>query len=74
MPAKENYVFVNSQIVNANEELSLEAGLIHCEMRKSQKDFGLGDAFVLATARRLHSKILTGDVHFKCVKDAVFIK
>lgn len=67
-------LFANSQIVDINEELSLEAGLLHCEMRKSQKDFGLADAYVLATARRLNSKILTGNTHFKSVKDAVLIK
>ncbi len=64
----------NSQVINVNEELSKHAGLLHCEMRKSVKDFGLADAYVLATARRLDSKILTGDLHFKNVKEAVSIK
>lgn len=64
----------NSQVININEELSLQAGLLHCEMRKSLKDFGLADAYVLATARKLKAKVLTGDLHFKNVKDAVLIK
>ena len=64
----------NSQIVNVDEELSLQAGLLHCEMRKTLKDFGLADAYVLATARRLKSKILTGDMHFKNVKESILIK
>ena len=64
----------NSQIVNADEKLSLEAGLLHSEMRKTSKDFGLADAYVLATARTLKSKVLTGDAHFKGLKEAVFIK
>lgn len=64
----------NSQIVNINEELSKDAGLLHCEMRKTAKDFGLADAYVLATARMLKAKVLTGDAHFKSVKDAVLIK
>jgi predicted nucleic acid-binding protein len=63
----------NSQIVCVNEELSLQAGLLHCEMRKDAKDFGLADAYVLATARRLKSKILTGDAHFKSLKEATMI-
>ena len=73
---KEAYavVFTNSRIVNANEELSLQAGILHWEMRKTQKDFGLEDAYVLATARSLNSKILTGDMHFKNAKNAVLIK
>jgi predicted nucleic acid-binding protein len=64
----------NSQIMNVNEELSKQAGLLHAEMRRTEKDFGLADAYVLATARKLKSKVLTGDVHFKNVKDAVLIK
>jgi predicted nucleic acid-binding protein len=64
----------NSQVVNANEELSKHAGLLHCEMRKGLKDFGLADAYVLATARKLKAKVLTGDVHFKGVKEAVLIR
>jgi len=64
----------NSQVVGVDEELSLQAGLLHCEMRKTEKDFGLADAYVLATARRLKSKILTGDPHFKPLKEAIMIK
>jgi predicted nucleic acid-binding protein len=61
----------NSQIIDVDEELSKDAGLLHAEMRKKEKDFGLADAYVLATSRKLKSKILTGDPHFKNVKDAV---
>jgi predicted nucleic acid-binding protein len=64
----------NSQIVNIDEELSCQAGFLHCEMRKSLKDFGLADAYVLATARALNAKVLTGDLHFKNMKEAIMIK
>jgi predicted nucleic acid-binding protein len=64
----------NSQIIDINEELSKHAGLLHCEMRKTVKDFGLADAYVLATARMLKAKVLTGDAHFKSVKEAVLIE
>ena len=64
----------NSKIINADEELSLQAGLLHYEMRKTVKDFGLADAYILATAGKLKAKILTGDMHFKNMKEAVLIK
>jgi predicted nucleic acid-binding protein len=64
----------NSQVVNVNEELSKQAGLLHCEMRKTLKDCGLADAYVLATARKLKAKVLTGDIHFKGAKEAVLIR
>ena len=63
----------NSQIITVDDELSLQAGLIHCEMRKTSKDFGLVDAYILATARKLKSKILTGDPHFQGIKEAIMI-
>ena len=64
----------NSKIINVDDELSLQAGLLHFEMRKTLKDFGLADAYVLATAKKLKAKVLTGDAHFKSVKEAVLIK
>lgn len=64
----------NSKIIDADEELSLQAGLLHYEMRKTVKDFGLADAYILATAGKLKAKILTGDMHFKNMKEAVLIK
>jgi predicted nucleic acid-binding protein len=63
----------NSQIISVDEELSFETGLLHCEMRKTSKDFGLADAYLLAAARKLRAKILTGDPHFQEVKEAVMI-
>ena len=64
----------NSQVINVDEEISKEAGMLHSEMRKIKRDFGLADAYVLAVARRMKSKVLTGDVHFKGVKEAVLIQ
>jgi len=63
----------NSQVINVDEEVSKEAGVLHSEMRKIKHDFGLADAYVLAVARRMKSKVLTGDVHFKGVKEAILI-
>ena len=63
----------NSTLQAADTELALLAGEIHAELRKSVKDFGLADSFVLATARSKGSKVLTGDPHFKTVAEAVMI-
>lgn len=64
----------NSQVVCVDEEISKEAGVLHSEIRRTRKDFGLADAYVLAIARRSRLKIMTGDLHFKGVKEAVLIK
>jgi predicted nucleic acid-binding protein len=63
----------NSDVIDVDEELSKQTGIIHAEMRKNKKDFGLADAFVLVTARKLGTKILTGDPHFQGIKEAILI-
>jgi len=64
----------NSQIIDADVELSKEAGMLHAKLRQTVRDFGLADAYVLATARRTNSRILTGDPHFKTVREAIPIE
>jgi predicted nucleic acid-binding protein len=63
----------NSQVVNADEEVSREAGVLHSKMRKTKRDFGLADAYVLAVARRMKSKVLTANVHFEGIREAILI-
>lgn len=62
-----------SNIHFINLELAKEAGILHAEIRKKIKDFGLADALVLLTARKLGAKIITGDPHFKGFKEAILI-
>ena len=69
-----NIVFSNSKIYNFDFEFSKQAGLLHAEIRKKIKDFGLIDAFVLLTARKLKAKVITGDEHFRKFKEAIIIK
>ncbi len=63
----------NSDVIDVDEELSKQTGIIQAEMRKSKKNFGLADAFVLATARKLGTRILTGDPHFQGIKEATLV-
>ena len=63
-----------SKIHNLNVDFSRNAGILHCEMRKKEKNFGLIDAFVLLTSRELKARIITGDEHFRNVKEAILIK
>jgi predicted nucleic acid-binding protein len=64
----------NSQIIKLDEQISKQAGLLHCKMRQTSKDFGIADAFILAAANKLEAKIITGDPHFKGLKNAVMLK
>ena len=64
----------NSNLINLNSEISKETGLLHAEIRKKIKDFGLVDCYILLFARKINAKILTGDPHFKGFKEAILIK
>jgi len=64
----------NSDVIDVDEELSKETGILHAGMRKTRRDFGLADAYLLAVARRSKSEILTGDVHFRDIKESVLVK
>ena len=62
-----------SKIFESNILFYKEVGILHAEIKKKIKDFGLADTFVLATARILKAKILTGDPHFKKFKETILI-
>jgi predicted nucleic acid-binding protein len=63
----------NSEVINADAALSKDAGMLHAQQRKTAPDFGLADAYVLALARKIKAKVLTGDPHFRGIKDATLL-
>lgn len=58
-----------SKILAPMEAFAKSAGALHAEIKKTQPNFSLGDAFVLQSARSLGVKVLTGDPDFKNIKD-----
>ena len=62
-----------SEIIGVEFSISPRAGNLHAEIRKKISDFGLVDAFILLAAQENGMKILTGDKHFKGMKEAVLI-
>jgi len=61
----------NTALEPVDTGLAKLAGELHAEQRKKIRDFGLADAFVLATARKKSAKVLTGDPHFESIPEAV---
>jgi predicted nucleic acid-binding protein len=68
-----NIIRGNSTVVEADEQLSYETGILHAEIRRTARDFGLTDAYVLATSRKLGARVVTGDPHFNGVGDALML-
>ncbi len=63
----------NSRIILVEDKLSVLAGELHAHIRKNVKDFGLADAYVLACSKKYDASIITGDPHFRTMKDVMII-
>ncbi len=55
-------------LIPVDEEIAIKGARF-----RQERDFGLGDALIYATAVREGAKVLTGDHHFKGLKDVVFL-
>lgn len=80
--AKENWDFkrisdfvkIHSRAVGLGEEVIEKCGVLYSDLKKKNKRFGLIDAVILMTALRLDAKVLTGDEHFRGLKNAIMLK
>lgn len=73
---EKHLAFIKSKtaIADLTAGIAIEAGKIKKDIRKKNKpNFGLADAILLATALSLEAAVLTGDKHFKGVKNVEFI-
>lgn len=68
------FIRAKSQIVDLDFGIAIEAGRIDVEMKKKVKGWGLADSIVLCLAQSKKGKVVTGDLHFKELDNAIFIK
>ena len=69
-----NFITTNSVVAHANEQIAVNAGKIKDFVRKKYKNnFGTIDALILATARSIKAEVITGDYHFKPLKNVHYI-
>lgn len=64
---KDDFEFIISRtkIIELNTETALIAGQINCGNKKKIKNWGMADSIILATAKLLNAKVVTGDEHFR---------
>jgi predicted nucleic acid-binding protein len=67
-------ITLNSKFVDISPDLSREAGILHAEMKKKNRDFGLVDAMIWVLAKNLNAKLVTCDFHFRNFKNVVLLK
>ena len=69
-----SFILSNTTIADLDREIAAEAGKIKNEVKRMHKaNFGLADGIILATARKFHAKVVTGDQHFRKIRDIVFL-
>ena len=69
----EDYTFIvsKSRIIDLSGDIALAAGEINFENKKKIKNWGMSDAIILATARMFNAKVVTGDEHFRNLKEVM---
>lgn len=63
-----------SRIVDLDFETAIKAGEINERLKNQAIGWGLADSIILCVAESLDGKVVTGDEHFRKIKDVVFIK
>ncbi|MBI4438722.1 PIN domain-containing protein [Candidatus Woesearchaeota archaeon] len=66
-------ILSNSKMLNTEDELSVNAGILHAEIRASNPKFSLSDAYILRAARDSKARIVTADTDFKGFKETIFL-
>ena len=70
---KLEFIRAHSEIADLDFDLAKDAARIDLEMKKLVKGWGMADSIILATAKKYKGKVVTGDSHFRDVKEAIMI-
>ena len=68
-----SFIMTRTTLIPVDRTIALTAGQINYSRKRIQKDWGMADSIVLATARDLSAGVLTGDPHFKDLPEAILI-
>ena len=69
-----DFIRASSQILDLTFDTAIAAGENAIEMKKRVAGWGLADSIVLMHAREANARVVTGDEHFRKVKEALFIR
>jgi len=74
--AEKQRVFIKerSALAPLDETIAVESAKLDVSLKKKVRGWGLADSVVYATALMKNAEIVTGDEHFKGLKNVVFIK
>jgi len=67
------FITTRTTLALVDRAVALLAGEINHKRKEIQKDWGMADSVILATARSASAKVVTGDRHFAGLADAVLL-
>jgi predicted nucleic acid-binding protein len=73
MSAILHYIKNKSVIIDINAEIAEKAGEINFKHKKYVKDWGMLDSLVYAVATTRKGQVITGDPHFKNLRNVIYI-
>ena len=68
-----NFISARTIVTAVDREIALLAGEINQKRKKITMNWGMADSVILATARVVSGKVVTGDKHFEGLPDAILI-
>lgn len=68
-----HYIRNKSTIIDINAEIAEKAGEINFKHKRCIKDWGMLDSIVYAVATTKKGQVITGDQHFKNLRNVIYI-
>jgi predicted nucleic acid-binding protein len=68
------FIKEKSAIAMLDEPIAVESAKVQIKMKKEIVGWGMADSIVYATALLKKAEVVTGDEHFKKLKNVIFIK
>lgn len=67
------FIMSSTVLVDLTKDIAVRAGATNTAMKKKVKGWGMADSIILATAQSSNARVLTGDRHFRGIKQAILI-
>ncbi len=71
---QKTFIKERSALLPLDESIAVESAKVQIKMKKEIDGWGLADSIVYATAMVKKAEVVTGDQHFKKLKNVLFIK
>ncbi|MEK6904587.1 MAG: PIN domain-containing protein [Nanoarchaeota archaeon] len=68
-----DFIKLNSKVTGLTEDFILDFGSLYNKTKRKIPKIGMADIIILMTSVKENASILTGDSHFKDLKDVIFI-